>query len=217
MEKRKQIVVASRNPKKVAELRTLLGDLGVELLSLADLPQVPEIEEHGKTFEANAILKAQAVAEASGLPALADDSGLVVDALGGAPGVRSARFAGEGAGDLENNRLLLERMEGIPEEKRTARFICVLAYVRPGYPPLLFRGETRGRILTAPRGKKGFGYDPLFLSEDLGITFGEASSEEKNRVSHRGRAFQAFREAWLRGDWDERGAFSSPPPSERGV
>jgi XTP/dITP diphosphohydrolase len=192
-----RIVLASRNPKKAKELRTILEPMGVAVVSLDAVPGAPEVEETGATFEANARLKAEAARDAAGLPALADDSGLEVEALGGAPGVRSARFAGEAADDAANNAELLRRLAELPEADRGARFVCVLAYAPPGEATRVFRGETRGRILSAPRGADGFGYDPLFLSEDLGITFAEAPAERKHAVSHRGRALESFLD-WYR-------------------
>jgi XTP/dITP diphosphohydrolase len=192
-----RIVLASRNPKKATELRTLLEPMGVRVVPLDAIPGAPEVEETGATFEANARLKAEAARDAAGLPALADDSGLEVTALGGAPGVRSARFAGEEADDAANNAELLRRLADVAEADRGARFVSVLAFAAPGAETRLFRGETSGTILAAPRGAGGFGYDPLFLSDDLGITFGEAPPERKHAVSHRGRALEAFL-AWFR-------------------
>lgn len=184
----KRFVLASHNVKKSAELRAILAPLGFSLVSLADFPGAPEPEETGGTFEENAVIKATAAAGFTGLPAIADDSGLAVDALNGEPGVRSARFAGEHANDAENNGLLLEKMAGLPPEERTARFVSAVALHFPGGETRTYRGETCGRILAEERGEGGFGYDPLFLSDDLGVTFAEAGAEEKNRVSHRGRA-----------------------------
>ncbi len=192
-----RIVLASRNPGKATELRTLLEPIGVEVVSLDAVPDAPEVEETGATFEANARLKAEAARDASGLPALADDSGLEVEALDGAPGVRSARFSGAEANAAANNAELLRRLADVPESGRGARFVCVLAFAPPGEPVRVFRGETRGRILSAPRGSGGFGYDPLFLSDDLDITFAEAPVERKHAVSHRGRALESFL-AWFR-------------------
>lgn len=188
----KIMVLASHNAKKAYELRRILAPLGLELLSLADFPDAPVPEETGQTFEENAVIKAKSAVDATGLPALADDSGLEVDALGGQPGVRSARYAGEDANDTANNRLLLERLAGLPPGRRGAGFVSVVALAFPGGGVKTFRGETRGVILEQARGYGGFGYDPLFLSDDLGVTFAEADSDEKNRVSHRGRALAAL-------------------------
>lgn len=184
----RRVVLASHNAKKAEELRRILAPTGVELLSLADFPGAPVPEEDGDTFEENAVLKARSALAHCGLAALADDSGLAVDALDGEPGVRSARFAGAGATDADNNALLLRRLAGLPPERRGAAFVSVVALALPGGEVKTYRGETRGRILEEPAGERGFGYDPLFLSDDLGITFAEADADTKNRVSHRGRA-----------------------------
>lgn len=189
-----RLVLASHNRKKAAELRSILEPLGIELLSLGDFPGAPEPEETGVTFAENALIKAVSAMAFTGLPALADDSGLEVDALDGRPGVRSARFAGENAGDAENNALLLKELAGVPEQRRSARFVSVVAFVQPGDEAgaVTFSGTTEGRILDAPRGAGGFGYDPLFWSDALHQSFAEADSEAKNRVSHRGQALRRF-------------------------
>lgn len=153
---------------------------------------VPAVAECGETYAENALLKARAALAATGLPSLADDSGLEVDSLSGAPGVRSARFAGPQATDEDNNRLLLARLADVPAARRTARFVCVAALALPAGEPVVTRGEVEGRILIAPRGSRGFGYDPLFYYEPFGSTFGEADSAAKNQVSHRGQAFRAM-------------------------
>ncbi len=189
------LVLASHNAKKAVEMRALLEPMGFALLSLADFPGAPEPEETGATFEENALIKAASALAFTGLPSLADDSGLVVDALGGAPGVRSARFGGKDGDVAANNALLLERMRGVPREERGARFVSVVAFARPGAEPLLFRGECEGFILNEPAGEGGFGYDPLFHSIDLGKPFGLASAPEKNGISHRARALAKFAEA----------------------
>jgi XTP/dITP diphosphohydrolase len=184
------ILLASKNPGKLRDMQHLLGALPLAL------PEgLGDIEETGVTFEENALLKARTVAAARGLPAIGDDSGLEVDFLGGAPGVYSARFAGaagSGEGDAANNRLLLERLQGVPPEKRTARFRSVLAFVDPAGVEIVAEGACEGVILEAPRGNGGFGYDPLFFCPELGKTFGEATIEEKARVSHRARAAAAL-------------------------
>jgi XTP/dITP diphosphohydrolase len=186
------ILLATKNPGKLKDMQHLLEGLG-EPFGLAE--GVGEIEETGATFEENALLKARAVAAARGLPAIGDDSGLEVDALGGEPGVRSARYAGvrgSGHGDLANNRLLLEKLAGVPREKRTARFRSVLAFVDPAGLELVATGVCEGLILEAPLGSGGFGYDPLFYSPEIGMTFAEATIHEKARVSHRARAAEAL-------------------------
>lgn len=185
-----RLVLASHNAKKAAELRAILEPLGMELLDLSHFPGAPEPEETGDTFEDNATIKALAALEHTGLAALADDSGLAVDVLGGEPGVRSARYAGDNATDAENNALLLDKLASLPAAKRRARFVSVVALARPDGTVRHYRGETQGRILEQARGEGGFGYDPLFLSDDLGVTFAEAGAGEKNAVSHRGRALR---------------------------
>lgn len=188
-----KLILASANPGKQRELAVLLAPLGLELLLQSALG-IESIEETGSSFVDNALLKARHAAERSGLPALADDSGLEVDALGGAPGVRSARFAGEGASDADNNALLLSRLSGVPQALRTARYRCVLALVRSALDPapLLAEAQWEGHIALAPQGTGGFGYDPLFLPADRADTAAQLTAEEKNAISHRGRALQAL-------------------------
>ncbi len=190
-----RLLVATRNRGKLAELEALFaGHPGLELICLADLPPLPEVVEDGETFLANAQKKAREMALASGLPTLADDSGLIVDALDGAPGVYSARFAGEGASDAENNGELLRRLSRVPPESRTARFRCVLALATPdGANGPHTQGDCEGRIVSVPRGANGFGYDPLFEVEGLGRTMAELSSAEKAALSHRGAAARAMK------------------------
>lgn len=190
------LVLASGNRGKLRELSAMLEPLGIELLPQGDFDVVP-MEETGTTFRENALLKARHAASASRLPALADDSGLEVDALDGAPGVRSARYAGPEADDRANNRKLLEALAGVPDHRRSARFRCVLALVdSPADPdPMVCEGVWEGRILTEPRGRGGFGYDPLFLVPELGLASAELDPEEKNRISHRARALEALRHA----------------------
>jgi len=189
-----KIVVATRNFGKLREIQTGLQGLGIELLSLADFPEAPEVIEDGGTFEANAVKKAQALCAYTSLPALADDSGLQVDALAGAPGIRSARFAGEGASDDENNAKLISLLHGVPPECRSARFRCALALAWPDGQVQIVEGIAQGRILEAPRGKRGFGYDPLFYSPELHATFAEVEAEQKLAVSHRGQALKKLRD-----------------------
>ncbi|MFL5349541.1 MAG: XTP/dITP diphosphatase [Hyalangium sp.] len=189
-----RLLFATTNAGKVKELRGLLGD-AVEVVSLKDLPPIPEPVEDGATFEANAEKKARAYAQASGLAALADDSGLCVDALGGRPGVHSARYA-EGD-DRARYLKLLGELEGVPEERRTASFQCALCLALPGGKSWLEVGRCEGRILTGPRGSHGFGYDPVFFIPALGKTMAELTAEEKSGVSHRGQAFRKMRPALL--------------------
>ncbi len=187
------LLVASRNRHKCAEIEVLLGAMGLRVISAAEAGYDREIEETKTTFAGNAALKATTVARALGLPALADDSGLEVDALGGEPGVRSARYAGDGAGDEANNERLLERLAGLPASERGARFRCALALADPdGRILVSVEGSHEGTILAEGRGTGGFGYDPLFYSPELQQTFAEAGFEAKGRVSHRARALAAL-------------------------
>ena len=186
-----KLLIATRNPGKMRELAVLLADAPAELVSLADVGIDVDVEETGATFEANAALKARSYCALSGLPTLADDSGLEVDALGGEPGIYSARYAGEGATDEQRIALLYERLHGVPASEWDARFRCVIALVRPHSPDSeieFFVGECEGRIVKPPRGDNGFGYDPAFLFPSLGRTMAELSTAEKNRLSHRGMA-----------------------------
>jgi XTP/dITP diphosphohydrolase len=186
------IVLATRNENKVREIREILGE-GVPLRSLRDYPQVPEVPEDGLTFRENAVAKARFVSGILGLAALADDSGLEVDALNGDPGVRSARFAGERSTAAQNNARLLRLMAGIPSERRRGRFRCVVALALPDGTVRTAEGACEGRILEAPHGSRGFGYDPLFVPDGYDRTFAELDPEEKNRISHRARALEAAR------------------------
>ncbi len=182
-------MLATRNRDKCAELAALLGDLGIRLRTLADFPEVPDIVEDGETCEANAVKKARAVARHTGLPAIADDTGLQVDALGGRPGVHAARYAGETASYEDNWRKLLRELEGVPREQRRARFITVAAVARPSAEKVeVVEGVLEGLIAEAPVGTEGFGYDPVFYVPELGKTLAQLTSDEKNRISHRARA-----------------------------
>ncbi len=189
----RRLVVGTRNAGKLAEIRRLLADFPVEAASLDAWPDAPEVEEDGDTFEANACKKALETARAIGEWVAADDSGLEVDALGGAPGVRSARYAGDPKDDEANIAKLLQELRGTPPEERGARFRCVVALASPARVELVAEGACEGRIVEPPRGSNGFGYDPVFFYEPLGKTFAELSPEEKNAVSHRGRALVEFR------------------------
>lgn len=194
----RRLLVATTNPGKLREFADLLRPLGYECVQLRDLPSVPEPDETGATFLANATLKAAAYANAHRLYTLADDSGLEVDALGGEPGVHSAYYAQRNGIDTPpdrahrdpaNNTLLLQKLQGVPDDRRTARFVCVLAVADPGGRILLTaRGTVEGRILHEPRGRNGFGYDPLFFVPNLGKSAAELAPEEKHAVSHRGNA-----------------------------
>lgn len=189
-------MIATANPGKLREFRALLSGLPFALIAQGALG-VMAAEETGTTFAENALLKARHAAAASGAAAIADDSGLEVDALGGAPGISSARYAGEGAGDAANNAKLVAALRGVPFEARRARYRCALVYLDdPGDPaPLCAQGVWEGYILDAPRGSGGFGYDPYFWLPELGATAAELEPERKNRLSHRGKALEALRAA----------------------
>ena len=182
------LVIATGNAGKIREFSALLADLGFSLKTLADFPGCPEVAEDADTFEANAAKKARAVAAYTGLAALADDSGLEVNALGGRPGVHSARYAGEGATDAQRMSYLLTQLKDIAWEKRTARFRCVIAIAGPDGPVEICSGECPGIITSAPAGKHGFGYDPVFYLPEMGKTMAELTPAQKNLVSHRAQA-----------------------------
>ncbi|XKG99876.1 RdgB/HAM1 family non-canonical purine NTP pyrophosphatase [Marinobacter nauticus] len=191
----RKLVIASNNAGKIAELDHLLAPLGFEPVAQGELG-VSEAEEPAVTFVENAILKARNAARQTGLPALADDSGLAVDALDGQPGVRSARYAGPQASDADNVKALLAALEGVPEEKRTAQFHCVLVYLRHADDPtpIICHGRWPGRILFEPTGEGGFGYDPVFLAPEYFRSAAELTREQKGRISHRGRALASLLE-----------------------
>jgi XTP/dITP diphosphohydrolase len=196
-----RLLIATNNAGKVAEYGELLGDASWELVTPRDVGLHLEVEESGRDYAENAKIKAATFAKASGLVALADDSGIEVDALGGAPGPLSARFGGEGIGDEGRVALLLERLAGVPPAKRSARFRCLIAVAQPEGRVDLFEGQCEGRVAVEPRGESGFGYDPVFLLPDRGLTMAELPPQEKNAVSHRGRAARrakAFLEGLLR-------------------
>jgi XTP/dITP diphosphohydrolase len=189
-----RVVLATNNAKKLAELQRIVATeaTDVQILGLADVPGYPEPAETERTFEGNALLKARACVAATGLPALADDSGLAVDVLNQMPGVRSARWAGPGAADEENNALLLRQLEDVPAAERTARFICAMALVLPDGTEHVRIGELRGRLAVSPAGQNGFGYDPLFVADGYTMTNGELDPAAKDAISHRGRAVRAI-------------------------
>jgi XTP/dITP diphosphohydrolase len=188
------IVLATRNRHKGAEVAALLAGLGITIRTLDEFPHAPEVVEDGATCEANAVKKAREIAAATGLPAVADDTGLEVDALGGRPGVYAARYAGDQATYEDNCRKLIHELSGVPTGKRTARFITVAALAIPSNGVRVTTGELPGLITDAPSGSQGFGYDPVFFVPELGKTLAELSSEEKNRVSHRAKAFMKLRD-----------------------
>ena len=189
-----QVVLATNNAKKLAELRRIVAAEAsdVQVLGLADVAAYPEPAETERTFEGNALLKARACVVAAGLPALADDSGLAVDVLNQMPGVRSARWAGPGASDEDNNLLLLRQLADVPAAERTARFVCAMALVLPDGSEHVRVGEMRGRIVVSPAGQNGFGYDPLFIADGYAVTNGELEPSAKDAISHRGRAVRAI-------------------------
>jgi len=189
-----EIVLATRNQKKLRELKALLADMPVEVLSLSDFPDAPEVEETGVTFAENAQSKARAAALATGRIALADDSGLEVDALGGRPGVLSNRFAGPDASDRDKYLLVQEMMKDVPDEERSARFRAAVAVASPDGRVSVVEGACEGTIAREPKGDGGFGYDPIFYLPDLGRTMAELSPDEKNRISHRGKALRAAKQ-----------------------
>ena len=195
-----RIVLASNNQGKVREIGQLLADRDMEVLPQSAF-DIPEIEETGLSFVENAILKARNAAVLSGLPAIADDSGLEVDALKGAPGIYSARFAGPDATDADNNRRMLAELEDVPDEQRTARFQCLMVYMRHGEDPvpIICQGTWEGRILHTPQGENGFGYDPLFFVPEKNCSAAELPAEVKNAMSHRGKALQCLLQALSHG------------------
>ena len=187
------LVVATLNAGKIRELELLLQGVVAQVLPIGSFPGIPDVDEDGATFADNAVKKARVAALATGLPALADDSGLVVDALCGRPGVYSARFAGADADDTANNRKLLTDMADIPFSERTAAFHCVLAFCLPNGACETFEGRLPGIILEEPQGEEGFGYDPLFMVPEYGQTLAQLSIEIKNKISHRGKALEEFK------------------------
>lgn len=189
-----KFIIATNNAKKLRELRAILDDFGIEAQSLSEAGIVSEVEETGTSFEENARLKAQAAMERSGLPAIADDSGLIVDALDGAPGVYSARYGGDAChDDVERYELLLRNLESVPDGARTARFVSAICLSFPDGREVMTRGEVEGEILRAPQGEGGFGYDPVFFLPGEGRSMAEIPAERKNEISHRARALSALR------------------------
>ncbi|MCS6105726.1 XTP/dITP diphosphatase [Clostridium botulinum] len=195
----KEIIIATKNPGKAREFKKIFNDQEFTLKTLLDFPDFPEIRETGKTFEENATLKAHAVMEKFGLPTIADDSGLQVDALYGRPGIYSARYAGD-HNDAANNAKLLSELGGVPAEKRTARFVSTLVFANPkNEQDLVVEGEVKGQIAMFPQGDDGFGYDPLFYLPELGKTMAGLAIDEKNQISHRGEAIKKLEQQWQ--DW----------------
>lgn len=182
------VIIASGNQGKLKEFKELMKDLAVEVKSLKDFPEIGDIEENGTSFAENAYIKAKAVFDATGCLSIADDSGLEVDALDGAPGIYSARYAGEDKNDAANNEKLLQEMDAVPKEQRGAQFHCAIVAIDKNGNRYDAEGIVRGEILRAPQGENGFGYDPLFYIEEFGRTTAELSMDEKNKISHRGKA-----------------------------
>lgn len=211
-----RVVLATGNPGKLREMRALLAGFPFSVVSQAEL-RIPEAAETGLTFVENAILKARHAARLSALPAIADDSGLEVDALDGAPGIYSARYAGAGASDARNLQKLLDALADVPEEARTARFHCAIAYLRrPDDPmPLLCQGTWEGRVLRAPRGTNGFGYDPVFFVPTHGCASAELDSDTKNRLSHRGQALRRLAAALATTPGEDAGRHTSISQTRR--
>ncbi len=195
-----KIVLATGNQKKINEIKAILHDVPVEWHTLSEFAPIPEVDEDGKTFAENALKKARSAYQFTKIAALGDDSGLEIDALGGRPGLFSARYAGEHHNDKKNNARVLMELAGVPDKKRTARFRCVLALVGPDesgkYAEILFDGACEGLIIQEARGTGGFGYDPIFLVPEYGKTFAELEPEIKNKMSHRGRALEQFKR-WM--------------------
>ena len=187
-----KFVLATHNPGKLKEMADILSGLGVEVVSPADVGISVDVEETGTTFAENAMLKAKAICAASGLPAIADDSGITVDVLGGAPGIFSARWAGSHGDDAANLRLLVDQLSDVPDTHRDAAFVSAAVLVTPDGREFVKRGEVRGTLTRSPRGEGGFGYDPIFVPEGFEVTTAQMSAEEKNAISHRGIAFRAL-------------------------
>ena len=189
-----KVIFATGNENKLREIRQITKDMGIEIVSMKDAGCFEDVEETGTTFEENAYLKASAIAKKSGLPTLADDSGLEVDYLGKQPGIYSSRYLGEDTPHSVKNADLIRRLEGVPDEKRTARFVCAICYVRPDGSTETVKETMEGRIAYEPAGTNGFGYDPIFFLPDRGCTSAELLPEEKNRISHRGKALRKMRD-----------------------
>jgi XTP/dITP diphosphohydrolase len=189
-----RLVLATLNPHKVTELERILagGRVAAELVGLGEFPGAPDVAETGATFAANALLKAEAVAQFTGLPAVADDSGFCVDALNGMPGVLSARWSGKHGDDLANLRLLLDQLSDVPDERRGAHFACAAALVLPSGRQHVSEGTVHGRVIRQPRGENGFGYDPIFVPDRSELTTAEMTAKAKDAISHRGRALRAL-------------------------
>ena len=192
----KELIIATNNEGKVREFQNIFSEKGYTVKSLKDFPEIEDVEETGTTFEENALLKAQTVAKALQVVVIADDSGLEVDALNGEPGVYSARYAGTDKNDEANIDKVLEKLQDVPEENRTARFVCVLAVAMPDEESFTVRGTCEGFITTERKGENGFGYDPIFYIKEIDKTMAQLSKEEKNKISHRARAIELLAKRW---------------------
>lgn len=190
------ILAATTNKNKLKEIRFILNHRKLFIKSLEDFEKFPDVEENGKTFEENAIIKAEAYFKYANIPTIADDSGLEVPALGDEPGIFSARYAGPSATDGQNNQLLLSKLSALSEQHRSARFVCTICY-KDANICQIFRGETWGTIISGPRGENGFGYDPLFYVPELGKTYAQLDKEEKNQISHRSKAIKLLEQFWV--------------------
>lgn len=186
----KEVIIATKNPGKAREFEHIFAPRGIAVRTLLDYPEIKDVEETGTTFEENAALKAEAVSQQLNKMVIGDDSGLIVDALEGRPGIYSARYAGESKNDQKNLEKVLEELKGVPEENRTARFYCALAVALPGKATITVAGTCEGRILKQPKGNNGFGYDPVFYVPEKSRAMAELSSEEKNKISHRANALK---------------------------
>jgi XTP/dITP diphosphohydrolase len=194
----KKVILATKNEGKAKEFKEMFAEINVEVLTLLDIEKdIPDIEETGATFEENAIIKAEAIANELSIAVIGDDSGLEVDALDGAPGVYSARYAGLEKSDQANIDKLLYELEGVAEKDRTARFVCVLALARPGHKTITVKGTCEGSIAFNPKGNNGFGYDPVFYPKGMNQTFAELTSDQKNAISHRRKAINLLLE-WMK-------------------
>jgi len=192
-----KILIATKNPGKVADFKALFDQYNIKVISLLDInPPIADVEETGDTFSENASIKAETIANQLNLPVLADDSGLSIDYLSGRPGVYSARYAGLDKDDQKNNHKVLRELEGVPDEERTAKFVCALAFAVPGRQTIIKYGTCQGKLTNKPIGENGFGYDPIFIPDGYQQTMAQLSTEEKNAVSHRGQAIKAFA-SWL--------------------
>ncbi|KGA98126.1 deoxyribonucleotide triphosphate pyrophosphatase [Alkalihalobacillus alcalophilus ATCC 27647 = CGMCC 1.3604] len=189
----KTLIIATKNQGKAKELASIFSEDGIEVKTLLDYPEIPDIVEDGETFQENALKKASVIAKEFQLPVLADDSGLIVDALGGEPGVYSARYAGEGKDDQANLEKVLLELKGVPIDKRTARFHCTLALAFPTGESHFFEGDCEGIITEEPKGNGGFGYDPIFFVPEKGVTMAELEPVEKNKISHRAKAIEVLK------------------------